>query len=57
MGGPRDVEWVMEGSGSLHLLQARPITALSPFGDWEAVHEFDSPVLGAHELLTTHNVG
>jgi pyruvate,water dikinase len=29
-GGPQDVEWAVDGAGTLRLLQARPITALAP---------------------------
>lgn len=37
LGGPQDIEWAVDGSG-LHVLQARPITAVLPvpahLGDW-----------------------
>lgn len=29
-GRPQDVEWALDGSGAMHLLQARPITTLEP---------------------------
>ncbi len=29
-GGPQDIEWAVDGAGTLHLLQARPITTLPP---------------------------
>lgn len=38
-GGPQDVEWAIDGSGTLWLLQSRPVTAAGP----GAVH---GPVLG-----------
>lgn len=29
LGAPRDVEWAVDGSGTLHFLQSRPVTALA----------------------------
>jgi len=42
---------------SLFLIQARPITATDLESENELIHEFDSPLAGGYEWLTTGNVG
>ncbi|KAG7162152.1 Pyruvate phosphate dikinase, PEP/pyruvate binding domain-containing protein [Homarus americanus] len=42
---------------TVYLLQARPITALDEWTDYEVTHEQDSAVLCDHELLTRGNTG
>ncbi|KAJ9588291.1 hypothetical protein L9F63_018343, partial [Diploptera punctata] len=54
--GPRDIEWAIS-KGKIYLLQARPITCLDSWSDFELLHEFDGPIITDTELLTTANVG
>lgn len=51
-GRPMDLEWAIDGSGTLWWLQARPITTLP--GD---LNEMDSPVAGADHVYTRCNIG
>ena len=51
----QDIEWAM-CKGKLHILQARPITALDLEADEDLIHEFDSPIVGERELITTSNI-
>ncbi|XP_037797094.1 LOW QUALITY PROTEIN: uncharacterized protein LOC119592339 [Penaeus monodon] len=55
-GSPRDVEFAVT-KDALYLLQARPITTLESWTDFELVHEQDTALLTDHELLTKANVG
>ncbi|XP_063220842.1 prodigiosin synthesizing transferase PigC-like isoform X2 [Bacillus rossius redtenbacheri] len=55
-GAPRDVEWAIS-QDSIYLLQARPITSLDAWSDFEIVHEFDSPRNCDPEVFTTANLG
>uniref|UniRef100_A0A0P6DHG3 Phosphoenolpyruvate synthase n=1 Tax=Daphnia magna TaxID=35525 RepID=A0A0P6DHG3_9CRUS len=55
-GGPRDLEFAVS-RGALYLLQARPVTALDAWTDFELRHEFDSPILTDSDYLTKANTG
>ncbi|XP_063596682.1 putative phosphoenolpyruvate synthase [Penaeus indicus] len=55
-GSPRDVEFAVT-KDALYLLQARPITTLESWTDFEILHEQDNALLTDHELLTKANVG
>ncbi|XP_067001276.2 rifampicin phosphotransferase [Anabrus simplex] len=55
-GGPRDIEWAIS-EGKIYLLQARPITSLDSWSDFELLHELDSPLIADNEVLTTANTG
>ncbi|KAK7114411.1 rifampicin phosphotransferase-like [Littorina saxatilis] len=54
-GTPRDIEWAY-AEGKIHLLQARPITTSDQETEDELIHEFDSPLAGGYEWLTTGNI-
>lgn len=54
-GSPRDVEFAV-AKDALYLLQARPITTLDSWTDFELLHEQDSAHLTDHELYTKANV-
>ena len=51
----QDIEWAIY-KGKLHILQARPITGLDLDAYEDLLHEFDSPIVGERELITTSNV-
>ncbi|XP_071524081.1 uncharacterized phosphotransferase YvkC-like [Panulirus ornatus] len=53
---PRDVEFAIS-QDMVYLLQARPITSLHAWTDYEIIHEQDSAVLTDHELSTRANTG
>lgn len=55
-GSPRDIEWAYT-EGQFFLLQARPITTSEQESEEELVHEFDNPLSGGYEWLTTGNIG
>ena len=55
LGSSLDIEWALS-NGQLYVLQARPITTLVFESDDDLIHEFDSPVVSAKELVTTCNV-
>ncbi|KAL8583173.1 hypothetical protein ACOMHN_046557 [Nucella lapillus] len=55
-GSPRDIEWAY-AKGTVYLLQARPITTSEQESEEELIHEFDSPLAGGYEWLTTGNIG
>ena len=52
----RDVEWAVIGE-KIYLLQARPITTLYAWTDFELTHELDCGVPGDSDLITFANVG
>ncbi|XP_059474516.1 putative phosphoenolpyruvate synthase [Neocloeon triangulifer] len=55
-GSPRDIEWaVLEDK--IHLLQARPITALDSWTDFELEHELDMPIVMDNDILSIANTG
>lgn len=52
----RDVEWAVVGE-QIFLLQARPITTINAWTDFELMHELDSEVPSDIDLITFANVG
>uniref|UniRef100_A0A8D8LRR3 Uncharacterized phosphotransferase YvkC n=2 Tax=Cacopsylla melanoneura TaxID=428564 RepID=A0A8D8LRR3_9HEMI len=52
-----DIEWVLDKSGSLYILQVRPVTSILNWTDNELIHEFDSPIHEGYDALTFHNIG
>nr|KAG5695540.1 hypothetical protein BaRGS_033962 [Batillaria attramentaria] len=54
-GSARDIEWAY-ADGKIFLLQARPITTAEQETEEELMHEFDSPLAGGYEWLTTGNI-
>ncbi|XP_049832053.1 putative phosphoenolpyruvate synthase [Schistocerca gregaria] len=55
-GSARDIEWAIY-KGIIYILQARPVTALHSWSDFELLHELDSPVASEEEFFTTANLG
>lgn len=55
-GSARDVEWAIIGE-RIFLLQARPITTINTWTDFELMHELDSEVPPDVDLITFSNVG
>uniref|UniRef100_A0AC34QZV6 Pyruvate phosphate dikinase AMP/ATP-binding domain-containing protein n=1 Tax=Panagrolaimus sp. JU765 TaxID=591449 RepID=A0AC34QZV6_9BILA len=55
-GKPQDVEFAMKDD-HVFVLQSRDITNLDLETDWEFEHEFDTPTISEHDILTTANVG
>lgn len=55
-GSPRDIEFALV-KDTVYLLQARPVTNLDTWTDFELIHEQDTGLLTDHELLTKANVG
>lgn len=55
-GSARDVEWAVVGE-YIYLLQARPITTINAWTDFELMHELDSGVPADVDLMTFANVG
>nr|CAD7202235.1 unnamed protein product [Timema douglasi] len=55
-GTPRDIEWAISQE-VIYLLQARPITSLDAWSDFDLLHEMDSPKTCDREVLSTANVG
>lgn len=54
-GSARDVEWAVIGE-KIYLLQARPITTINAWTDFELIHELDSGVPADVDLMTFANV-
>lgn len=54
-GSARDVEWAVVGE-QIFLLQARPITTINAWTDFELMHELDSEVPSDVDLMTFANV-
>lgn len=54
-GSARDVEWAVVGE-RIYLLQARPITTINAWTDFELMHELDSGVPCDVDLMTFANV-
>ncbi|XP_077282563.1 rifampicin phosphotransferase-like isoform X1 [Temnothorax americanus] len=55
-GSARDVEWAVIGE-RIYLLQARPITTINAWTDFEIIHELDSGVPCDVDLMSFANVG
>lgn len=55
-GSARDIEWAVVNE-NIYLLQARPITTLYTWTDFELMHELDSGVPSDIDILTFANVG
>ncbi|XP_012537594.1 prodigiosin synthesizing transferase PigC isoform X1 [Monomorium pharaonis] len=55
-GSARDVEWAIVGE-QIYLLQARPVTTINIWTDFEIMHELDSGVPCDVDLMTFANVG
>ncbi|OAD52987.1 putative phosphoenolpyruvate synthase [Eufriesea mexicana] len=55
-GSARDIEWAVMNE-TIYLLQARPITTLYTWSDFELTHELDSGVPSDIDMLTFANVG
>lgn len=55
-GSARDVEWAAVGE-RIYLLQARPITTINAWSDFEIMHELDSGVPSDVDLMSFANVG
>lgn len=55
-GTARDIEWAIV-RGEIFLLQARPITALDAWTDFEIIHELDSPVPSEIDVTIFSNIG
>lgn len=55
-GSARDIEWAVVGE-QIYLLQARPITTINAWTDFELTHELDSGVPADVDLMTFANVG
>lgn len=55
-GSARDIEWTVVNE-NIYLLQARPITTLYTWSDFELTHELDSGVPSDIDMLTFANVG
>ncbi|XP_046389226.1 putative phosphoenolpyruvate synthase [Ischnura elegans] len=53
---PRDIEWAIV-KDHIFILQARPITALESWSEFELLHELDSSVVTDSEVTTRANTG
>lgn len=54
-GSARDVEWAIVGE-RIYLLQARPVTTINAWTDFEIMHELDSGVPCDVDLMTFANI-
>ena len=52
-----DIEFAVTEEGEVKILQARPITTIFNWTDWELGHELDTALSSDHEILTRGNVG
>nr|XP_053638125.1 prodigiosin synthesizing transferase PigC-like [Cherax quadricarinatus] len=52
----RDIEFALVQE-RVYLLQARPVTGLQVWTDYEVTHEHDTAIITDHELLTKANTG
>ncbi|CAL7941056.1 unnamed protein product [Xylocopa violacea] len=55
-GNARDIEWAVVNE-NIYLLQARPITSLYAWTDFELTHEMDTGVPSDIDIITFANVG
>ncbi|XP_076222642.1 rifampicin phosphotransferase-like isoform X2 [Nomia melanderi] len=55
-GSARDIEWAIINQ-QIYLLQARPITTLYTWTEFEIMHELDTEVLNDIDMFTFANVG
>lgn len=55
-GAARDIEWAII-QDEIFLLQARPVTALDTWTDFELIHELDSPVPSEIDTMVFSNIG
>lgn len=55
-GSARDVEWAIVDE-QIYMLQARPITTINAWTDFEIMHELDSGVPSDVDLMTFANIG
>ncbi|XP_018056708.1 PREDICTED: uncharacterized protein LOC108692779 isoform X2 [Atta colombica] len=55
-GSARDVEWAIVDE-QIYMLQARPITSINAWTDFEIMHELDSGVPCDVDLMTFANIG
>jgi len=55
-GSARDVEWAIINE-QIYMLQARPITTINAWTDFEIMHELDSGVPCDVDLMTFANIG
>lgn len=55
-GSARDVEWAIVDE-QIYMLQARPITTIDAWTDFEIMHELDSGVPCDVDLMTFANIG
>lgn len=55
-GSPRDVEWAI-CRNKIYILQARSVTSLNTFSNFELLHEFDNAVMSPEDFFTRANIG
>ncbi|CAL8101529.1 unnamed protein product [Orchesella dallaii] len=54
---PVDIEWAIDQSGQIFILQCRNLTALDAWTDFELLHELDAPIRVKMDRFTTANIG